>query len=41
MDVDCSLESRKDLRDIEIVCETDLHGSKLLRDLHILVCISL
>ena len=37
MDVDGSLESRKDLRDIEIVCETDLQGSRLLRDLHILV----
>ena len=41
MDVDGSLESRKDLRDIEIVSETDLQGSRLLRDLHILVCLFL
>ena len=37
MDVDKSVESRKNLRDIETVCETELQGSTLLRDLHILV----
>ena len=37
MDVDNSVETRKDLRDIELVCEVDMLGSKTLRDLHILV----
>ena len=37
MDVDPSDETRTKLRNIELVCDTDLEGSTLLRDLHILV----
>ena len=37
MDVDSSVEMRTNLRNIELVCEADLEGSTLLRDLHILV----
>ena len=36
-DVDNSVETRKDLRDIELVCKTEMQGNTLLRDLHILV----
>ena len=36
-DVDNSVETRQDLRDIELVCETEMQGNTLLRDLHILV----
>ena len=41
MDADSSSESRKNLRDIELVCEGELNGSSTLRDLHILVRIFL
>ena len=37
MDVDKSVEAKKNLRDIELVCETEMQGSTTLRDLHILV----
>ena len=38
MDVHMSIESKKDLQNIELVCQTELQGSTTLRDLHILVC---
>ena len=38
-DVDRSVEAKKKLREIELVCETDLQGATTLRDLHILVCL--
>ena len=38
-DVDRSIESKKDLREIELVCEMEMNGSRTLKDLHLLVSI--
>ena len=36
-DVDKSVDARRELREIELVCEMDMNGSRTLRDLHLLV----
>ena len=38
MDVENTDQARTQMRDIELVCDQELDGSTLLRDLHILVC---
>ena len=37
MDADRCIETKKNLQDIELVCQVELQGSTILRDIHILV----
>ena len=37
LDADSSMETRKALRDMELVCEVDMQGSQTLKDLHLIV----
>ena len=37
MDADRSIETKKNLQDIELICQVELQGSTILRDIHILV----
>ena len=36
-DVDKSVDARRELREIKLVCQMDMNGSRVLRDLHLLV----
>ena len=35
--MDKSVDARRELREIELVCQMDMNGSRVLRDLHLLV----
>ena len=37
MDADRSIETKKNLQDIELICQVEVQGSTILRDIHILV----
>ena len=37
LDVDSSMETRKSMRDIKLVCDVEMQGSTTLSDLHLLV----
>ena len=39
MDADSSVDTRKGIRDMQMVCVTEMQGSSTLKDLHLLVCI--
>ena len=39
--MDTSIDTRKSLRDMKLVCDVEMQGSTTLRDLHLLVCLHL
>ena len=41
MAMDTSIDTRKSLRDMKLVCDLEMQGSTTLRDLYLLVCLYL